>query len=250
MAFGHTLLSSYVEGVGPGDVGDTLTYEGRKLQRLDSPHNRRHVSVFGELAISRYVHGTRETQKHEVIPADALLGFPDREFSHLLQDWDQSFGVQDAYAESRRKAKRILGINQSVRSLEQMSVSMAEGVSRDGRKPDRPEPCHKQLRAELTREIDGVEVNAKEQIFSWFSEQVKLRNPKGRKKVVCVMDGERALWKMLLASVSGVVCILDLFHVLERLWQAAHCFHAKGSDAAREFVSDRLSETEPAVHVL
>ena len=127
---------------------------------------------------------------------------------------------------------------------------MAEGVSRDGRKPDRPKPCHKQLRAELTREIDGVEVNAKEQIFFWFSEQVKLRNPKGRKKVVCVMDGERALWKMLLASVSGVVCILDLFHVLERLWQAAHCFHAKGSDAAREVVSDRLSETEPAVHVL
>ena len=147
-----------MEGVGPGDVGDTLTYEGRKLQRLDSPHNRRHVSVFVELTISRYVYGTRE--------------------------------------------------------------------------------------------IDGVEVNAKEQIFSWFSEQVKLRNPKGRKKVVCVMDGERALWKMLLASVSGVVCILDLFHVLERLWQAAHCFHAKGSDAAREFVSDRLSETEPAVHVL
>jgi hypothetical protein len=315
LALGHTLMSSYVEGVGPGDVGDTLTYEGREVRRLDSLHNRRYVSVFGELTISRYVYGTRETQKHEVIPADALLGLPDSEFSHLLQDWDQSFCVEDAYAESRRKAKRILGINQSVRSLEQMSVSMAERVSdfrasqpkppadeegsilvltsdckgipmrrdapagrgrrkkgekankkrmacvggvytidpfvrtpedvidevlRDGRKPDRPEPCHKQLRAELTREIDGVEVNAKERIFSWFSEQVKLRNPKGRKKVVCVMDGERALWKKLEAHVPRVVCILDLFHVLERLWQAAHCFHSEGSDAAREFVSDRL----------
>lgn len=319
LALGHTLLSGYVEGVGPGDVGDTLTHEGRELRRLETLHERRYVSVFGELTISRYVYGTRETQKHEVIPTDALLGVPDSEFSYLLQEWDQSFCVEDSYDESRQKVKRILGIGQSVRSLEQMSVSMAESVAdfresrpkppeaqegsivvltsdckgvpmrrdaqkdapaargrrkkgekankkqmacvggvytiapfvrtpeevideilRDSRKPDRPAPCHKQLRAELTREIEGVEVNAKERIFSWLAEQVKLRNPKGRKKVVCVMDGERALWKMLLALLPGIVCILDLFHVLERLWQAAHCFHAEGSDAAREFVSDRL----------
>jgi hypothetical protein len=319
LALGRTLLASYVEGVGPGDVGETLTYEGREVRRLETLHDRRYVSVFGELTLSRYVYGTRETQKHEVIPADALLGLPDSEFSYVLQEWDQSFCVEDSYDESRGKVEKILGIGQSVRSLEQMSVSMAESVAdfresqprppvdeegsivvltsdckgvpmrrdagkdapatrgrrkkgekankkqmacvggaytiepfvrapeevidevlRDSRKADRPEPCHKQLRAELTRPIDGVEVNAKERIFSWLAEQVKLRNPKGGKKVVCVMDGERALWKMLLTLLPGIVCILDLFHVLERLWQAAHCFHAEGSDAAREFVSDRL----------
>ena len=319
LALGHTLLAGYVEGVGPGDMGDTLRHEGRELNRLESPHLRRYVSVFGELTISRYVYGTRETQKHEVVPADALLSLPDSEFSYLMQEWDQSFCVEDSYEESRRKVEKILGIGQSVRSLEQMSVSMAEDVSafqasapkppaeeeasilvltadgkgvpmrrdatqdppairgrrkkgekankkrmacvggvytidpfvrtpedvvdevlRDARKPDRPKPCHKQLRAELTREIDGAEVNAKDRIFSWFAEQVRVRNPRGRKKVVCVMDGERALWKKLLALVPGIVCILDLFHVLERLWQAAHCFHPEGSDAAKEFVSDRL----------
>jgi hypothetical protein len=319
LALGHTLLTGYVEGVGPGDVGDTLVYEGRELGRLELPHDRRYVSVFGELSISRYVYGTRETQKHEVIPADALLGLPDSEFSYVLQDWDQSFCVEDSYEESRGKVEKILGIGQSVRSLEQMSVSVAESVPafqesapkppaaqegsilvmtadgkgipmrrdagqdppairgrrkkgekankkrmacvggvytidpfvrtpedvvdevlRDARKPDRPQPCHKQLRAELTREIDGVEVNAKDRIFSWFAEQVKVRNPKGRKKVVCVMDGERALWKKLLVLVPGIVCILDLFHVLERLWQAAHCFHPEGSDEAKAFVTDRL----------
>lgn len=319
LALGHTLLTGYVEGVGPGDVGDTLVYEGRELRRLELAHDRRYVSVFGELSISRYVYGTRETQKHEVVPADALLGLPDSEFSYVLQDWDQSFCVEDSYEESRGKVEKILGIGQSVRSLEQMSVSVAESVPafqesapkppaaeegsilvmtadgkgvpmrrdagqdppairgrrkkgekankkrmacvggvytidpfvrtpedvvdevlRDARKPDRPRPCHKQLRAELTREIDGVEVNAKERIFSWFAGQVKVRNPKGRKKVVCVMDGERALWKKLLILVAGIVCILDLFHVLERLWQAAHCFHPEGSDEAKAFVTDRL----------
>jgi hypothetical protein len=319
LRLGHSLLSSYVEGVGSGDIGDTLVHEGRELRRLESPHDRRYVSVFGELTISRRVYGTRETQKHEVVPTDALLELPDSEFSYVLQDWDQSFCVEDSYAESRRKVEKILGIGQSVRSLEQLSVSMAESVSafqesapkppaseegsilvltadgkgvpmrreagqdppairgrrkkgekankkrmacvggvytidpfvrtpedvvdevlRDARKPDRPPPCHKQLRAELTRVIDGVEVNAKERIFGWFGEQVKLRNPRGRKKVVCVMDGERALWKKLQASVPGAVCILDLFHVLERLWQAAHCFHRESSDEAKEFVTHRL----------
>ncbi len=319
LRLGHSLVSSYVEGVGPGDIGDTLVHEGRELRRLESRHDRRYVSVFGELTISRCVYGTRETQKHEVVPADALLGLPDSEFSYVLQEWDQSFCVEDSYEESRRKMEKILGIGQSVRSLEQMSVSMAESVSafqesapkppageegsilvltadgkgvpmrreagqdppairgrrkkgekankkrmacvggvytidpfvrtpedvvdevlRDARKPDRPKPCHKQLRAELTREIEGVEVNAKERIFGWFAEQVKLRNPRGCKKAVCVMDGERALWKKLLALVPGIVCILDLFHVLERLWQAAHCFHPEGSDQAKEFVTDRL----------
>lgn len=319
LALGHTLLSGYVERVGPGDMGDALSYEGRELNRLESLHDRRYVSVFGELTVWRYVYGTRETQKHEVVPADALLGLPDSEFSYLLQEWDQSFCVEDSYEESRRKVEKILGIGQSVRSLEQMSVSMAESVSafqesapkppageegsilvltadgkgvpmrreagqdppairgrrkkgekankkrmacvggvytidpfvrtaedvvdevlRDARKPDRPKSCHKQLRAELTRPIDGVEVNAKDRIFSWFAEQVKLRNPRGCKKVVCVMDGERALWKKLRALVPGIVCILDLFHVLERLWQAAHCFHPEGSEGAKQFVSDRL----------
>jgi hypothetical protein len=269
--------------------------------------------------VQRCVYGSRETQKHEVIPTDAILGLPDSDFSLLLQEWDQSFCVQGSYAQSRQTVQRILGLGQSVRSLEQMSVSMASEVAafresqppapaeeegqivvltadgkgvpmrreagvdplavrghrtkgqkankkrmacvggiytvepfvrtaddvvdevlRDARMPDRPTPRHKQLRAELTREIDGVEVNGKERIFTWLADQVRLRNPDGNKPVVCVMDGERALWKTLGRLLVGVVCILDIFHVLERLWQAAHCFHAEGSEEAEAFVTDRL----------
>jgi hypothetical protein len=308
-----------VEATGPGDLGPVLTQEGRTLQRLESMHARRYVSVFGELTIQRYVYGTRETQKHEVVPTDARLGLPEGDFSHLLQDWDQTFCVQGSYEQSRRTVERILGLGQSVRSLEQMSESMGQAVEvfqetqpappsaqegsilvltgdgkgvpmrrdarqdppavrgrrkkgekankkrmacvggvytiepfvrtagdvvdevlRDARKPDRPKPRHKQLRAELTRTLEGSEVNGKQRIFTWMAEQVQARNPDGRKPVVCVMDGERALWKILRALVPEAVCILDLFHVLERLWQAAHCFHAEGSEAAQDFVTQRL----------
>jgi len=89
LQLGQGLLKSYVAGYRQGDLGPTLEHEGRVVRRLDEPHVRRYVSVFGELAISRYVYGTRETQKHEVIPLDALLGLPDSEFSYVLQDWSR-----------------------------------------------------------------------------------------------------------------------------------------------------------------
>jgi hypothetical protein len=253
-------------------------------------------------------------------PLDARLNLPAGEFSYLLQEWDQAACVQDSYDESRASMQRILGLGQSVRSLEQMSVTMAgsaeafrawqpippaeeEGqimvltadckgvpmrreageerptvnghrakgekankkrmacvggiysidpfvrtaedvvdeVLRQARQGDRPEPRNKQLRAELTRPVAGIEVNGKERIFEWLAQEVKFRNPTGAKPVVCVMDGERALWKRLKCQIVGVVCILDIFHVLERLWQAAHCFCAEGSQAAQDFVTDRLT---------
>ena len=113
-------------------------------------------------------------------------------------------------------------------------------VRRNRCRADRPVPRHKQVRAELTRTIDGEEVNGKDRIFSWFADQVAARNADDHKPVVCVMDGERALWTTLKRYVEKVVCILDLFHVMERLWQAAHCFHPEGSQEAQAFVTDRL----------
>ena len=112
---------------------------------------------------------------------------------------------------------------------------------RDKAQARRPRPQHKQLRAELTREVKGQQVNGKDVIFQWLAEQARQRNPDASKPMVCVMDGERALWKKLSTFLLGpVVCILDLYHMLERLWQAAHCFFAENSPEAEAFVSQRL----------
>lgn len=316
---GRSMLNAFVEGQGSGDLGPTIEHGGCTLRRLDQKHGRRYVSVFGELSIQRTVYGSRETQKHQVVPLDAILNLPDGDFSYVVQQWDQMFCVQGSYQQSRQTVQQILGIGQSVRTLEHMNVSMAGAVEsfqasrptppsqeegsivvltadgkgvpmrrdgqadpprirgrlskgqkankkrqacvgavytidsfvrttqdvvdelmRDACQVNRPVPQHKELRAELSRPLQGVEVNGKQRIFSWFSEQVKTRNPKGDKPVVCVMDGDRGLWKMLSCFLVNVICILDLFHVMERLWSAAHCFHPEGSEAAKEFVSDRL----------
>ena len=153
LSLGHTLLESYVAAVGPGEVGETLAYEGRSLRRLEVPHERRYVSVFGELTIRRYVYGTRETQKHEVVPTDALLGLPEGDFSHLLQEWDQTFCVQGSYEQSRQTVARVLGIGQSVRSLEQMNVSMAESVA--AFRPSQPTPPAAEEGSILVLTADG-----------------------------------------------------------------------------------------------
>ena len=315
LGLGHALLEGFVEGQGTGDLGPTIEHEGRTLRRLEQPHERRYVSIFGELTIQRHVYGTRETQKHELVPLDARLKLPEGEFSYVLQDWDQHLCVKGPYGEARETVQAILGLGQSVRSLEEMNLAMSQAVesfrqsqptppareeasilvlSSDGKgvpmrkdemaksgrrkkgekankkrmacvgavysiepfvrsagdvvdevmrqeaRRNRPVPQHKLVRAELTRAIEGQEVNGKDRIFAWFQQQVEARNPTRDKPVVCVMDGERALWKMLSHYLTGIIGILDIFHVLERLWQAAHCFCPEGSDQAKAFVSQRL----------
>src|SRR5512142_559146 len=56
------------------------------------------------------------------------------------------------------------------------------------------------------------------------------------------MDGERSLWDAQEAYFPEAVGVLDLFHVLERVWGVAHCFHKQGSDEAEQYVAERLRE--------
>jgi hypothetical protein len=122
------------------------------------------------------------------------------------------------------------------------AAEVVDEVMRNEAAKRRPEPKHKQVRAELTRPIGGQEVNGKDRIFEWLQHQVEARNPKRRKPLVCVMDGERALWKRLMKCLPGIICILDVYHMLEWLWKAAHCFHAEKSKEARAFVTQRLEK--------
>lgn len=69
--------------------------------------------------------------------------------------------------------------------------------------------------------------------------ETKRRNTKGTKTVVAVTDGERALQLRIGQHMKGATLILDLAHVLEKLWAAAHVFHEEGSLDAQAFVRKR-----------
>ena len=141
LAMSRLMLQGFVDLQGPGDLGTTLEDEGRRLNRLEALHDRRYVSVFGELLISRVVYGSRETQKLDVVPLDSRLCLPETDFSYLLQEWDQSFCVQGSYAQSNQSIDRILNIGQSIHSLEDMNRFMAEDVEgfQDSQVLPRPE---------------------------------------------------------------------------------------------------------------
>ena len=63
--------------------------------------------------------------------------------------------------------------------------------------------------------------------------------PKRAKTWVIVTDGERGLQHCVCDAFPDVTLILDLLHVLEKLWAAAHALHAEGSPEAQAFVRDR-----------
>ena len=127
---GHVLLAQFLTTLGSGDLGASVTLpDGSEPQRLADLHSRRYVSIFGEFLLQRTVYGSREGQKIDFAPLDNRLQLPDSVFSYVLQDWDQSLCVEEAFRQASSTVARMLGLQQSVDSLERMNTHMAESVA-------------------------------------------------------------------------------------------------------------------------
>ena len=127
-----------------------------------------------------------------------------------------------------------------IRTPEQVLDALFQEPSACEPLPSRPRPCFKYVRAALQRDdMDSTDPQV-QAIFGWMAEQVAQRNPDGMKRVILLMDGQDSLWRAgwayLPETLADVTEILDLLHALGYLWEAAHLFHPKSSDAARDFV--------------
>jgi hypothetical protein len=141
---------------------------------------------------------------------------------------------------ANKKQMACVGAVYSIEPFVRTAEDILDEVIRHEKIKDRPEPTHKHVWAEMSRDIDGEPLGAKDAIFCALFQDLNLRNAGHDRPVVCLMDGERALWEAQRVYFPEAVGILDLFDVMERLWSAAHCFHAEGSDEAEDFVADRL----------
>src|SRR6266480_5562330 len=56
------MLAALVRAHGDGDAGASIERDEGTLRRFKEPHEKRYLSVFGELLIARFVYGTREGQ--------------------------------------------------------------------------------------------------------------------------------------------------------------------------------------------
>ena len=59
-------------------------------------------------------------------------------------------------------------------------------------------------------------------------------------ELVCILDGEKSLWRLVYQYFPTAFFVLDIFHVLEYIAEAAHCFHKEKSPEAKKFVRERL----------
>ena len=96
--------------------------------------------------------------------------------------------------------------------------------------PTPPRPENKRVWASLLK--------AKTAVIQEVAEEMERRDPSGSKTRVALTDGERAL-QIRVDRNLNVTLILDLMHVLEKLWKAAYVFHAEGSLEADLWVLDR-----------
>jgi hypothetical protein len=108
------------------------------------------------------------------------------------------------------------------------------------RKSEEPTAQHKRVWSSLN--IEEEPHSGQLEVFAWMRLEHDRRNPNGDKRTICLMDGQQSLWtdRQLELPLEDVVEILDLIHVLPRLWEAAHLFHREGSNDATKFVRERL----------
>jgi hypothetical protein len=141
---------------------------------------------------------------------------------------------------ANKKQMAYVGAVYSIDRYRRTADDVLDEVQRRERRKERPAPRHKRVWAEMTHVREGETCSGRVQLFVELAVACHERDPRQRKTLVCLLDGEAALWSMRDQWLGGSVGILDLFHVLERLWLVAHCLHPEKSRAAEAYVTHHL----------
>ena len=138
-----------------------------------------------------------------------------------------------------RKQMAYVGIVYSIDPFVRTAAEIVQEVQREKCKDERPPPRNKRAWAEMTQIEEGKVCDGQPRLFGVLANEVRVRTRRQSKPLVCVMDGQRSFRK-LFHRFEQVTPILDIYHVIERLWNAAHCFHPDCSLEAEQFVDRYL----------
>jgi len=166
-----------------------------------------------------------------------------------VQQIDESSGPASSGKRGRSSERRRRGKGEKANKKQMAAVGAVYTIERFARTADdvieevmrkearqrRPRPQNKRVRAEL--------LVGKVALFLWLAQETIRRNPQGSKPVIFLSDGERALQDRQSEYLpENTICILDLFHVLERLWKVAWCLFDERTQKrqAYQWVEERL----------
>jgi hypothetical protein len=145
---------------------------------------------------------------------------------------------------ANKKQMAYVGGVYTIDRFPRTAEEIVDELLRKQRAKDRPCPQHKHVWAEMTRPGEGVLqgtlVHGPSYLFLELAVECHDRDPTHQKPLVCLLDGERQLWDLQRHWLPRAIGILDIFHVTERLWTAAHCFHSESSPEAPQFVERYL----------
>jgi hypothetical protein len=136
---------------------------------------------------------------------------------------------------ANKKQMAAVGAVYTIKPFVRTADDVIEEVMRKEARRRRPEPQNKRVRAEL--------LVGKVALFLWLAQETIRRNPQASKPVIFLSDGERALHDRQSEYLpENTICILDLFHGLERLWKVAWCFFDERTQKrqAHQWVEERL----------
>lgn len=143
---------------------------------------------------------------------------------------------------ANKKQMAYVGAVYTIDRFRRTADDVMDEIARKECAAARPVPQHKQVWAEMTRVVEGETCTGRERLFVEMAIACHQRDPQRQKTLICLMDGEAALWNVEREWLPRAVGILDLFHVLERVWQVAHVFHREGSSDALQFVTHHLRQ--------
>jgi hypothetical protein len=135
----------------------------------------------------------------------------------------------------------VYSVDPHVRTPEGLVATLFRDLDRPKAPP--PQAQNKRYWAELSRERDGEDIRGQDVVFQHLQAEIDTRRQPGQ-WLVHLCDGQASLEtdrQTYLPEDAQTVDILDLMHVLPRVWEAAHVFHAEGSDVASAFVRDHLT---------
>lgn len=166
-----------------------------------------------------------------------------RQAQQIMGKYTHHSSPPAADGKNKRKSKKqmaYVGAVYTIARFRRTTDDVLDEMARRARADDRPRPQHKRVWAEMTRILQGEPISGREWLFCGLALECNQRDPLREKTLICLLDGEHSLWDMQRYWFKRAVGILDIFHVSERVWGVAHCFHRQGTDAAQTFATHHL----------
>lgn len=139
-----------------------------------------------------------------------------------------------------QKQMAYVGAVYSIAPWKREATDVVDELRRQKEAAQRPRPKNKKVWAEMTDHREGEIGEAQPRLFAGLAWEIYGRDPERSRPIVCLMDGQRSLWNVKEQWLRSATGILDIFHVMERLWKAAYCFHRESSQEAEQFVTHNL----------